>query len=217
MNDVTGNNSVVLSLKKETLDRLKPCLSLVIEETADYLLTLSTSARLDPANQNQCYDTFLNLQAETKRVVADICGNVESAFGAIGTSQLSFLVSDSLQLRESNTCQRLTRALRSIGCHIILDDYSPERVSDRSTELLNVSEIVIDTTFWERAAQSEPWRSLLPQLIADTHHILGQAVSVRDPSITENIEHTGIDFIERESDVLLSTSELLRSLSSEFS
>lgn len=136
---------------------------------------------------------------------------------AIGTSQLSFLVSDSLQLRESNTCQRLTRALRSIGCHIILDDYSPERVSDRSTELLNVSEIVIDTTFWERAAQSEPWRSLLPQLIADTHHILGQAVSVRDPSITENIEHTGIDFIERESDVLLSTSELLRSLSSEFS
>ena len=136
---------------------------------------------------------------------------------AIGTSQLSFLMSDSLQLRESNTCQRLTRALRSIGCHIILDDYSPERVSDRSTELLNVSEIVIDATFWERAAQSEPWRSLLPQLIADTHHILGQAVSVRDPSITENIEHTGIDFIERESDVLLSTSELLRSLSSEFS
>jgi hypothetical protein len=50
---------------------------------------------------------------------------------------------------------------------------------------------------------------LLPQLIADTRHILGQAVSVRAPSITENIEHTGIDFTERESDVLLSTSELL--------
>ena len=50
---------------------------------------------------------------------------------------------------------------------------------------------------------------LLPQLIADTRHILGQAVPVRAPSITENIEHTGIDFTERESDVLLSTSELL--------
>ena len=136
---MTGNNSVVLSLKTETLDRLTPCLSLVIEETADYLLTLSTSARLDPTNQNQCYDAFLNLQAETKRVVADICGNVESALGAIGKSQLSFLMSDSLQLRESNTCQRLTRALRSIGCHIILDDYTHERVSDRSPGLLNVS------------------------------------------------------------------------------
>jgi hypothetical protein len=51
--------------------------------------------------------------------------------------------------------------------------------------------------------------NLLPQLIADTRHILGQAVSVRAPSITENIEYTGIDFTERESDVLLSTSELL--------
>lgn len=86
---MTGNNSVVLSLKTETLDRLTPCLSLVIEETADYLLTLSTSARLDPTNQNQCYDAFLNLQAETKRVVADICGNVENAFGAIGKPQIA--------------------------------------------------------------------------------------------------------------------------------
>jgi len=33
--------------------------------------------------------------------------------------------------------------------------------------------------------------------------------------ITDNIEHTGIDYIERESDALLSTSELLRSLRSE--
>ena len=78
------------------------------------------------------------------------------------------------------------------------------------------NEAVIDTTFWERAAQSEPWQSLLPQLIIDTHHILGQAVSVRDPNVTQNIEQTGIDCIERESDVLLSSSELLRSLSPEF-
>lgn len=135
---------------------------------------------------------------------------------AIGTSQLSFLIADSLQLRESNTCQRLTRALRSIGCHVIVDHYNPERGGNRASEQLNATEIVIDTTFWERAAQSEPWRSLLPQLITDTHHILGQAVFVRDHVITQNIEQTGIDYIERESDMLLSSSELLRSLSPEF-
>ena len=134
---------------------------------------------------------------------------------AIGTSQISFLISDSLQLRESATCQRLTRALRSIGCHIIVDHYNPERTGEKSPEQLNATEIVIDGQFWERAAQSEPWKSLLPQLIADTHHILGQSVSVRDPAVTDNIEHTGIDYIERESDVLLSTSELLSRLGSE--
>ena len=134
---------------------------------------------------------------------------------AIGTSQISFLISDSLQLRESATCQRLTRALRSIGCHIIVDHYNPERAGQKSPEQLNATEIVIDRQFWERAAQSEPWKSLLPQLIADTHHILGQSVSVRDPAVTDNIEHTGVDYIERESDVLISTSELLSRLGSE--
>ena len=39
---------------------------------------------------------------------------------------------------------------------------------------------------------------LASQLIADTHHILGQSVSVRDPAVTDNIEHTGVDYIERE-------------------
>lgn len=90
-----------------------------------------------------------------------------------------------------------------------------EETGEKSPEQLNATEIVIDRQFWERAAQSEPWKSLLPQLIADIHHILGQSVSVRDPAVTDNIEHTGIDFIERESDVLLSTSELLSRLGSE--
>ena len=134
---------------------------------------------------------------------------------AIGTSQISFLISDSLQLRESATCQRLTRALRSIGCHIIVDHYNPERTGEKSPEQLNATETVIDSHFWERAAQAEPWKSLLPQLIADTHHILGQSVSVRNPAVTDNIEQTGVDYIERESDVLLSTSELLSRLGSE--
>ena len=136
---------------------------------------------------------------------------------AIGTSQLTFMLSDSLQLRDSSTCQRLTRALRSIGCHVVLDNYSPERVTKGPSDPLNASEVVIEPIFWERAAQQAPWKNLLPQLITDTHHILGQSVSVRDPVITKDIELTGVDYVERSSDVLLSMTELLRSLSPELS
>ena len=122
---MTGNNSVVLSLKKETLDRLKPCLSLVIEETADYLLTLSTSARLDPANQNQCYDAFLNLQAETKRVVADICGNVESAFGAIGKPQVADI---------DNALESSPPELELLDLEVFEETLAIEKIVNASTE-----------------------------------------------------------------------------------
>ena len=112
-----------------------------------------------------------------------------------------------------------SKAVKALFCRLssklLIDCYNPERVSENSTEQLNATEIVIDNKFWGRAAQSEPWKTILPQLITDTHHILGQTVTLRNPMITDNIEHTGIDYIERESDVLLSTSELLRSLRSE--
>ena len=49
MDDVSNNDTVISALKQQTLDQLKPRLSLVIEETADYLFSLSTSTRLDPA------------------------------------------------------------------------------------------------------------------------------------------------------------------------
>ena len=80
MDKVKNSENIVLSLKQQTLDRLKPCLSLIIEDTADYLFSLSTSTRLDPVNQNHCYDAFVMLQAETKQVVAQICTAVDHAF-----------------------------------------------------------------------------------------------------------------------------------------
>ena len=130
----------------------------------------------------------------------------------VGTSQLSFLIPDSIQVRESVICHRLTRALRSIGCHIVIENYNPARGSSESIQRLNPSDVTLDTSFWELAAQNEPWATVLPQIIADVHHILGHTVTVRDPDTTAQIEATGIDFIERESNVSLSISEFLASI-----
>lgn len=128
----------------------------------------------------------------------------------VGTSQLSFLIPDSVQIRESIICHRLTNALRSIGCHIVIENYNPARSSSETIHELHASDIVLETNFWERAAQSEPWASVLPQIISDVHHILGHTVSIRNPVITDDIETSGIDFIERYSAVALSPTEFLK-------
>ena len=46
------------------------------------------------------------------------------------------------------------------------------------------NDVTLETSFWELAAQNEPWATVLPQIIADVHHILGHTVTVRDPDIT---------------------------------
>ena len=84
---MSNNDTVISALKQQTLDQLKPRLSLVIEETADYLFSLSTSTRLDPVNQNHCYDAFVMLQTETKQVVRQICGGVAAAFDSFEDQQ----------------------------------------------------------------------------------------------------------------------------------
>lgn len=97
MNDIKSSESVILSLQQQTLDRLHPCLSLVIEETADYLFSLSTSSRLDPANQNHCYDAFVILQGQTKQVVTQICAVVEGRFVSLKERQRADLDKQPLQ------------------------------------------------------------------------------------------------------------------------
>ena len=129
----------------------------------------------------------------------------------VGTSQLSFLIADSMQIRESVACHRLTNALRSIGCHIVLEEYNPARSNSESINQLHATDLVLEANFWEKAAQNEPWSHVLPQIITDVHHILGQTISVRDPSITQRIEDSGIDFVERHSSVALSPAQLLTS------
>ena len=71
---------IISDLEALSAKRLTPCLSLVIEETADYLFTLSTSSRLDQKNQDQCYQAFLMLQRASKTIVSEITSAISLAY-----------------------------------------------------------------------------------------------------------------------------------------
>ena len=71
-----AKDNIVSELKALSAKRLTPCLSLVIEETADYLFALSTSSRLDQKNQDQCYQAFLVLQSASKTIVSEIAATI---------------------------------------------------------------------------------------------------------------------------------------------
>ena len=105
--------------------------------------------------------------------------------------------------------KRLTHALRSIGCHIVMANYNPARSSSKAIHELHASDIILEANFWERAARIEPWATVLRQIISDVHHILGHTVTVRNPRVTHDIESSGIDYIERHSAVALSPTEFL--------
>ena len=105
--------------------------------------------------------------------------------------------------------KRLTHALRSIGCHIVIDNYNPARSSSEAIHELHASDIILEANFWERAAQNEPRATVLPQIISDVHHILEHTVTVRNPRVTNDIESSGIDYIQRHSGVALSPTEFL--------
>ena len=94
---------------------------------------------------------------------------------------------------EALGAKRLTHALRSIGCHIVIENSNPARSSSEAIHELHASDIILEANFWERAAQNEPWATVLPQIISDVHHILGHTVTVRNPQVTHNIESSGID------------------------
>ena len=105
--------------------------------------------------------------------------------------------------------KRLTHALRSIGCHIVIDNYNPARSSSEAIHEPHASDIILEANFWERTARNEPWATVLLQIIADIHHILGHTVTVRDPRVTHDIESSGSDYIERHSAVALLPTEFL--------
>ena len=105
--------------------------------------------------------------------------------------------------------KRLTHALRSIGCHIVIDNYNPARSSSEAIHELHASDIILEANFWERAAQNEPRATVLPQIISDVHHILEHTVTVRNPRVIHDIESSGIDYIDHHSAATLSPTEFL--------
>ncbi len=126
--------------------------------------------------------------------------------GNLGTSAAKDNIISEL---EALSEKRLTHALRSIGCHIVIDNYNPARSSSEAIHELHASDIILEANFWERAAQNEPRATVLPQIISDVHHILEHTVTVRNPRVTHDIESSGIDYIQRHSAVALSPTEFL--------
>ena len=126
--------------------------------------------------------------------------------GHLGTSAAKDKIVSEL---EALSAKRLTHALRSIGCHIVIDNYNPARSRSEAIPELHASDISLEANFWERAAQNDRWATGLPRIIADGHHILGHTVTVRNPRVTHDIESSGIDYIERHSAVALSPTEFL--------
>ena len=112
--------------------------------------------------------------------------------GHFGTSAAKDKIVNELQ---ALSVKRLTDALRSIGCHIVIDNYNPARSSSEAIHELHASDIILEANFWERATQNLPWATVLPQIISDVRHILGHTVTVRNPRVTHNIETSGIDYI----------------------
>ena len=57
---------------------------------------------------------------------------------------------------EALSAKRLTHALRSIGCHIVIDNYTPARSSSEAIHELHARDIdiILEANFWERAAQN---------------------------------------------------------------
>ena len=88
--------------------------------------------------------------------------------GHFGTSAAKDKIVNEL---EALSVKRLTDALRSIGCHIVIDNYNPARTSSEAIHELHASDIILEANFWERAAQNEPWATVLPQIISDVHLI----------------------------------------------
>ena len=74
------NSDTITSLEALSTEHLKPCLSLVIDETAEHLFTLSTSSRLAPDNQEACYRAFTTLQRASRSVGAEISAAVSQKF-----------------------------------------------------------------------------------------------------------------------------------------
>ena len=82
--------------------------------------------------------------------------------GHLGTSAAKDNIVSDL---EALSAKRLTHALRSIGCHIVIENYNPVRSSSGAIHELQSSDIILEANFWERAAQNEPWATVLPQII----------------------------------------------------
>jgi hypothetical protein len=76
------NDDLARPFVERANELLEPCFSLVIEQTADYLFTLSASHRLDRDNQDRCFEAFTSLQQASGNIVLRMLQDLQTNWGA---------------------------------------------------------------------------------------------------------------------------------------
>ena len=75
---VDSNDEVMHEFAELANTLLEHCFSLVIEQTADYLFTLSASHRLDRDNQDRCFEAFTALQQASSGIVLKMLQDLQA-------------------------------------------------------------------------------------------------------------------------------------------
>ena len=78
---VDSNDELMRAFAERANTLLEPCFSLVIEQTADYLFTLSASHRLDRDNQDRCFEAFTALQQASNGIVKKMLHDLQANWG----------------------------------------------------------------------------------------------------------------------------------------
>ena len=84
---VDSNDELMRAFAERANTLLEPCFSLVIEQTADYLFTLSASHRLDRDNQDRCFEAFTALQQASNGIVKKMLQDLQANWGITLSAQ----------------------------------------------------------------------------------------------------------------------------------
>ena len=76
------NDDLARPFVERANELLEPCFSLVIEQTADYLFTLSASHRPDRDNQDRCFEAFTSLQQASGNIMLRMLQDLQTNWGA---------------------------------------------------------------------------------------------------------------------------------------
>ena len=126
---VDSNDELMHAFAERANVLLEPCFSLVIEQTADYLFTLSASHRLDRDNQDRCFEAFTALQQASTGIVLRMLQDLKANWGLTLSTQTHENAND----QESGQEQRESE-LRLVDLNEFEDTLAIEKIVRVSTE-----------------------------------------------------------------------------------
>ncbi|MCH1554291.1 MAG: DUF1631 domain-containing protein, partial [Luminiphilus sp.] len=126
---VDSNDELMLAFAERVNALLDPCFSLVIEQTADYLFTLSASHRLDRDNQDRCFEAFTALQQASSGIVLKMLQDLQANW----VTTLSAQAPENARSQEFDQEQQGSE-LRLVDLHEFEDTLAIEKIVRVSTE-----------------------------------------------------------------------------------